>query len=109
MNAISKVRKLSATAALVLVAGMPIASHAAADARYIDSYNEGSEPPLAQPARQTNPQSLRLSSVAKSADAKSGADPWFELWDKDVTKASANPADAIPARKANEGHTLVGD
>ena len=112
MKAIGNIRHFAAISALAISASIPVSAFAAADARYIDSYNEGSEPPSVKEIEQTQPQAVQVPQATNATNANVsewGPDSPFALWDKDVTKASANPALAIPSRSSKQTTTSVGD
>jgi hypothetical protein len=97
MNTIINVRTLSAIAVLAISAGMPIASYAAADARVIDSYNEGSEPVSLQPAEATvapAPEVARNSQESR-ADARS-VDSYNEGWVPTATQTASSAPAKLP-------------
>jgi len=114
MKTIANIRTLSAIGALAFAAGLPVASYAAGeDARFIDSYNEGSEPVFMLPGKDTTVQALRApqSTVAQVVDHSQSIDPFYAPHAPSAMKAqpSSTPATAQAASAAAENHPASTD
>jgi hypothetical protein len=107
MKTIANIKTLSAIGALAFAAGLPVASYAAGeDARFIDSYNEGSEPVFMQPGKDTSVQALRApqANVAQIVDHSQSIDPFYAPHAPNAVKAqpSSTPATAQATNSASE-------
>jgi hypothetical protein len=113
MKIISNLKTISVIAALALTAGMPLASHAQADARSVNSFNEGSEPPFLQSAPQATEQ--KASTLVKTKDAvkmvgepKTTTNGYWTLLDAEVNYRKTREEDAKAMNKVNEGQLPSG-
>ena len=108
MKAIISTRTLAVIAALAVSASMSAASYAAADARVINSFNEGSEPNFLHsttPAAEQNaPALVKSQETAKvSAAPKTMTNGFFAKFEEEVLYRKPSAADAKALNSVNEG------
>jgi hypothetical protein len=113
MKTISNVKTLSVIAALALTAGMPLVSYAQADARSVNSFNEGSEPPFLQSAPRATEQ--KASALVKTTDTvkmvgepNTSSNAYWTLLDAEVNYRKTREEDARALNKVNEGQLPSG-
>ena len=108
MKAIISTRTLAVIAAIAVSASMSAASYAAADARTVNSFNEGSEPNFLQStavaAGQNSPALVKSEDKAKVAGkGKTMTSGFFSLFDEEVLYRKPTAADAKSVNSVNEG------
>jgi hypothetical protein len=112
MKQIISTKTLAVIAALAVSASMSAASYAAADARVINSFNEGSEPNFLHsttPAAEQNAPALVKSQekVKVSAAPKTMTSGFFTKLDEEVLYRKPSTADAKALNSVNEGQMNV--